>query len=550
MLRLVSLVLLAFGLVMAGASSASAEPVPNAGAVKAVPGKKVCKIGNPVLSELSGMVATKRGYVVINDGVDSSAGQRVFFLDGKCKVTGDVAYPTIPRDPEDLALSRDGKTLWIGDIGDNARGGGERRKTVAVWSMPADGSKKPVIHRVAYPDGPRDAEALLVNDDGTIIVVTKEPGKAGLYVPTGPLKKNNQQGVPMRRAGEVKLPPTTTPNPLSGAGRLIVTGGAVSPDGTRVVLRTYADAFEWDTKNGDIISSMKAQPRVTPLPDEPFGEAITYTPDGSSFLTVSDMGEYDDEDTPNHILRYTPATQVAEPAGTQPQKKSTELSWFDKLSLQDITYLIIGVGVLGGLLVTAGVIGIMRARRRPPKSVTVSSSSAAPPASDPASAGVASGPEGANRDRWPAAAGEYRSSGAPAGGVPAGPGQTSGVVYGGGGVPSAGRPPNTGSVYGAPNAGSAAPPKGSTYGGASAPGRPPAVHPGGMPGGHPVAGHPADRFGPAGGPPPPGVYGAGNAPSGPYGYAEQSAAGRRGTPRPEPGGYPDDYDFEQGIHRP
>ena len=34
--------------------------------------------------------------------------------------------------------------------------------------MPADGSKKPKIHRLTYPDGDNhDAEALLLNGDGT-----------------------------------------------------------------------------------------------------------------------------------------------------------------------------------------------------------------------------------------------------------------------------------------------------------------------------------------------------------------------------------------------
>ena len=54
----------------------------------------------------------------------------------------------------------------------------------------------------------------------------------------------------------------------------------MSPDGTRIVLRTYADAFEWDVPDGDIVTAVTTgKPRVTPLADE-FGESIAYTPDG------------------------------------------------------------------------------------------------------------------------------------------------------------------------------------------------------------------------------------------------------------------------------
>src|SRR5690606_41474559 len=73
-----------------------------------------------------------------------------------------IPYATLfrapPLDPEDLALSPDGKTLWIADIGDNATAK-QRRSRIALWSMPVDGSKPPVIHRVSYPGNePRRSE--------------------------------------------------------------------------------------------------------------------------------------------------------------------------------------------------------------------------------------------------------------------------------------------------------------------------------------------------------------------------------------------------------
>jgi hypothetical protein len=343
------------------APAASAAPA----AADAAPGKAVCTITDSRLTEISGMVATGGGYVVANDGSDLESHRKIFFLDGSCKLKSTVSYPTLPRDPEDMAQAKDG-TIWIADIGDNP-GAGERRPNIALWRLPK-GSSDPTIFRMKYPDGPHDAEALLLAGDGTPIIVTKDLGKAGVYTPTAALKKG--QTVALRKVGEFTPPKSTTSNPLAAAGRLTVTGGANSPDGSRVVLRTYADAFEFDVANGDVLAAITTgKPRMTPLPDEPRGESITYSADGKSFLTVSETAD-ETADTKPKILRYTPATDApkvqAQGAATPGGAGSDTRSWFDNLTLTDITYLIGGVGVLGLLLVGVGVFGILRARRRPP----------------------------------------------------------------------------------------------------------------------------------------------------------------------------------------
>ncbi|BCJ54858.1 hypothetical protein Asp14428_63330 [Actinoplanes sp. NBRC 14428] len=291
---------------------ASAEPAPVATQAKAVAGKKVCKVTDPLLNELSGIVATDDGYVVINDSSEGSR-RRVFYLDGGCDITKKVEFSgNGPRDTEDLILSPDGKTLWIADTGDNGvrQKPPDHRDTISVWTMPVDGSKQPKIHRLKYPSGDyHDAEALLLDGSGKPIIVTKEiTGTALLYTPAGPLKTNNTEGVPLKRVGQVQLPRTDTEgSALARLAQGVVTGGAVAPGGTKVVLRTYLDAFEWDVANGDVVAALKNKPRVTGLPNEPgYGEAITYSADGKTFATVSDFGDVDDEDTANHIRRYTP----------------------------------------------------------------------------------------------------------------------------------------------------------------------------------------------------------------------------------------------------
>ncbi|WP_285683024.1 hypothetical protein [Actinoplanes sp. NBRC 103695] len=585
MRRLVVSVLCASGLIMTGAGTAFAEEAPG-GAAQAPAGKKVCKVTDEKLEGLSGIVATDDGFVVVNDSNPLSSRKRVFFLDAKCKITDDVPYSGKgPLDTEDMALSPDSKTLWIADIGDNDK----KRETVGLWVMPATGKSEPDLYRLKYPDGAHDAEALLLNGDGTPIIVTKEVGKAaGVYVPAAKLKKNTDDGVPLKRVGEVPVPPSNTAgNNVARLGRGTIVGGAVSTGATKAVLRTYTDALEWTVTNGDVVGALKGKPRVTPLPNEPWGEAIAYSPDGKFFYTVNDMENSPVEGAANNILRYTPATGeapvVKNAAGAETDKK-TGPSWFQSLDLNDITYLVGGVGVLGLILVGVGIFGIRRHRRNaPPEPAVLKKKSGPDDGPVPADAatellavgGAASGPGVYG------AGGAARGGGGPGGGGPGGPGVYGGKpaaggpgVYGGGrpsagagaGRPAAAGRPVAGAAAGRPPAGGGQrPPAGAGPRPPAAGGRPPVVNgrpgggrpaAGGAPqGGRPVSGgapgvRPASGGAPGGRPVPGGAPGGRPAAGGAPGGRPASGGAPGGRPAsggaPAPGGRPASGGAPQG----
>jgi hypothetical protein len=291
------------------ASAASATSVASvasaASAASAASGKRVCRVADKRLTELSGLAATASGYVVVNDGADEASHRKIFYLDARCAVVRAVAYPSRPRDTEDLGIAADG-TLWVADIGDN----NADRSTVGLWRL-APGAQRPALYRLSYPDGAHDAEALLLTAAGTPIVVTKSIGAGDVYVPAGALRAGKT--TPLRRVGDVALPITDTNNPFSLAGHLVITGGAVSPDGRYAVLRTYADAFEFDVAGDDVVRAVtKGRPRQIALPDEPQGESVAYTADGTALLTVSEGGKPE-------ILRYPlPSRPAVVPPSTSP----------------------------------------------------------------------------------------------------------------------------------------------------------------------------------------------------------------------------------------
>ena len=121
--------------------------------------------------------------------------------------------------------------------------------------------------------------------------------------------------MPLKLAGQFTPEQTGTATKFGLAGQNWVTGGANSPDGSKVVIRTYSDAYEFDVKNGDVVSAItKGKPRITPLPDDAQGEAIAYTPDGASFLTLSN----DSNATP--ILKWKPAEPTKASAAKRRQQ--------------------------------------------------------------------------------------------------------------------------------------------------------------------------------------------------------------------------------------
>ncbi|MFC7344052.1 hypothetical protein [Saccharopolyspora griseoalba] len=242
---------------------------------------EVCTPEDSRLAELSGLVSDGSRWYAVGDGGSSV---RVFELDpATCEVRGVRSAAQNPYDVEDLAL-RDG-ALWLADTGDNRA----RRDDVALHVLPPGGGA--ALYRMSYPDGPHDAEALLLDGRGVPHVVTKEPlGAAGVYRPAGPL--DAARTVPMERVGTVSLRSTRTPGgPVNGSvGSVMVTGGSVSADGALVALRTYTDAYVYRAPGGDVVEALKTEPVRIPLPDEAQGEAIAWEPGGG---LLSGSEEYD-----------------------------------------------------------------------------------------------------------------------------------------------------------------------------------------------------------------------------------------------------------------
>jgi hypothetical protein len=329
-------------------------------------GTAVCTLTSSTLTAISGMVATASGILAVEaKHTDALAIQTID--PATCKNTVKNYSGVSPREPQDMAVGSDG-TIWAADTGDSDTS--NPRPSVAFERV-ASGASTATISRVTYPDGAKTAKGFVLDGDDTPIifaVVAGQPG-AAMYKPSKPLIPGAQlPGVPaLAKVGD--FTPVAADSSAAGAPS-IVTGANKSADGKKVVVRTAGYAYEYDVPDGKVVNAItKTKPRVTPLPNEPDGEAITYSTDGTKFLTLSAKPSGATENP--KLLSYTP---YVPPANTGPPDTGNTaapssggggLSGFiHNLTLNQLTRIVAAVGVVGLVLAIAGIVGIRRARRR------------------------------------------------------------------------------------------------------------------------------------------------------------------------------------------
>ncbi len=256
----------------------------------------IAKLESKEITESSGIAASKCQADVFWTHNDSGDDAFIFAFNSAGKHLGTYKVTDAENtDWEDIdeIKTADGKcVLYIAETGNNARIREQMKiYTVAEPKISAEDQssnrKNPIETEAAqtikfkYPDGKYDAETLMVQPQtGDVYILSKQlTGAAGIY--KLPAKTDVSKTVELEKIGEFSAP--AIPNGF-------VTGGSIAPDGKRLVICDYVNAYELilpgNTKNFDEI--WKQKPQVIELGDRDQGEAVTYSADGGAIYATSE----------------------------------------------------------------------------------------------------------------------------------------------------------------------------------------------------------------------------------------------------------------------
>ena len=233
------------------------------------------------LAEISGAVVSRAHPGTIWVHNDSGNDPAVFALGLDGSLRGRVELPDLSaRDWEDIAIGPGpgpGDYLYLADVGDNNR----VRESVQIHRIAepapdgghAEGGETLTI---GYPEGPTEAETLLVDpSSGEIVIVGKAlSGRTPLFsIPSGIAWTGVVEAVP---AGHLTL-----------GSFALATGGDATD--RRVVVRTYDEIFLWERREGESLVEALGRPgcRLASIADRQ-GEAIALDPGSDRLFALSE----------------------------------------------------------------------------------------------------------------------------------------------------------------------------------------------------------------------------------------------------------------------
>jgi hypothetical protein len=210
----------------------------------------------------------------------------LFMLDARGGVTGRIQLSGATVDDWE-AISAGacptGSCLYVGDIGDN----NANREFITVYRLTETGDTPSgatastaavdVFH-ARYPDGPHDAETLLVTPDGGLYIVTKgSTGPVAIYRFPAELRADRRVVVQLEQIGRPRSSGTVRRDEQ-------ITDGAVSSDGARVVLRTHQALYFYRT--AQLLAGDWSSAEIVNLKHvgEAQGEGVALGPDNEIYL--------------------------------------------------------------------------------------------------------------------------------------------------------------------------------------------------------------------------------------------------------------------------
>ncbi len=247
-------------------------------------------VANNDITEASGIVSSKAapGLIWVHNDGGAGAENRLFLMDASGKDQGTIWLKDVENiDWEDLTIGPgpdDGKNyLYVGQIGDNRAQFDLRNiyrieePTLDNGSLSTDTISGIATITYRYPDGPRDAETLMVDPlTKDVYVISKREPKVSIYVARYPQSLSDT--ITLEKVGSLEFTQAT--------------GGDISADGSEILIKNYTNVYYWKREEGQSVEdALSETPREITYQIEPQGEAIAFAADGSGFFTLSEEAQ-------------------------------------------------------------------------------------------------------------------------------------------------------------------------------------------------------------------------------------------------------------------
>jgi hypothetical protein len=265
------------------------------------------------LAEISGLANSRAEPDIFWMHNDSGDLPRVFAVTRAGRLAGTYTLlGAVAVDWEAMAIgpAPGGRSyLYLADIGDNV-GNRSSIRVYRVMEPPVTPNQAPVrltlsgvvAFDLVYEDGPRDAEAFMIDPlTGDFFIISKRE-----------LDGNRLYRSPPPQEGR-----TSVLSRVGTFGFTMTTDADISADGLQVIVRRYSNsevnpftppglaASYWSRPDGSTsLVDLLAQPgQVLPLVNEVQGEAIAFAADGRGFYTTTEHGS-----PPYPTIRRSPLT--------------------------------------------------------------------------------------------------------------------------------------------------------------------------------------------------------------------------------------------------
>lgn len=246
-------------------------------------------IENHEITEASGIDASEKNINILWVHNDSGNPNRIFAISSSGKNLGTYVINGITnRDWEDIAVApgpQDSEEyIYIGDIGDNDAKY-DVKFIYRILEPSVDTLQSAVEDTLfgaetisfKFPDGPRDAETLMIDPlTKDIYIVSKREDSVRVY--RAPYPQSTKDTITLEKAAVLNLS--------------LAVSGDISSDGSEILIKNYTNIFYWKkTEEQNLREVFKNKPDTLPYTfniSEILGEAVSWSYNNNGYFTTNE----------------------------------------------------------------------------------------------------------------------------------------------------------------------------------------------------------------------------------------------------------------------